>query len=221
MEAGMMETITVPIGLLRPNPVQNPARTTPTALRGLTEEMKVSGWTSPVLVTRLPDGLFQLEAGHRRTEVSKILGRVEMLCCVLPDGVGTEAFVRDAVGQRPVSNADYLVMWTADHDSIRFFRAIVRKQIETLKSWIGERELVSMVNQGRLKSPGIVSTVTRVMSAILAYPSTAGAGIRAHDVLFWMVDQGTQRPVMELFNKGITPEKIAKVVRAIRKGRTL
>lgn len=64
----------IPVELIDPNPMQPRGAMDPVALEELTLSVKTSGIIQPVLALSLPNGRYQLIAGHRRTEAAKKAG---------------------------------------------------------------------------------------------------------------------------------------------------
>jgi hypothetical protein len=217
-----MQTITLPLNRLRPNPVQNPTRTAPRALRGLLEEIKQSGWVAPILVCPPDDqGIHTIATGHRRFECARVLGLSTLDCAVLPEHNSTLAFIQDANGQRSVTGSDYMQMWFTDPEAIQHFPATVRAKIKLLIKWVGTRELLRLVADYKF-SPSIVSEVCRTMSVISSYNTWKGEKpVNEGDILYWMLAHGQQQSARRMIKNGGGKKLATSMLRAIREGKPL
>jgi ParB family chromosome partitioning protein len=79
--------VSVPLSALSPNPNNPRAEITPESVRGLASSIDAVGLLQPLLVapTSTPDA-FVIRAGHRRFAALNLLGAVEVLVVVRPEG---------------------------------------------------------------------------------------------------------------------------------------
>ncbi len=88
----------VPIDAIRPNPHQPRTSMSQSSLTELADSIREHGVIQPLIVTRVPDGSYQLIAGERRWRASRLAGLEEVPVIV------KEAAPRDMLALALVEN---------------------------------------------------------------------------------------------------------------------
>ena len=75
--------VSLPIEAVDPNPAQPRRRFEPQALRALADSINENGLLQPITVRKKPGGRYELIAGERRLQASKLAGRWEIAAIVV------------------------------------------------------------------------------------------------------------------------------------------
>lgn len=75
-----IKVINVPIGKIKPNPLQPRKKFDSDSLLGLAESIKQNGILQPLSVRKLDDGNYELVAGERRLRASLLAGKTHVPC---------------------------------------------------------------------------------------------------------------------------------------------
>jgi hypothetical protein len=213
-------TLTLPLDALRWNPVQPEDRTTNDALKHLEDQIRQSGEVIPLAVVGNPDGTYTIADGHRRFTVAQRLGFTMLPCTVLRDESPENAFVRLNLPMRAITGKNWLTIYAKNPDAIKGFTPKTRSNIETLKAWIGQRELIRIGLEGK-QAPSVVSYVVRILGVLNAYPSTANQ-ITGGQAFWWLTDHSQQRVIIESLKRGgVTQAQAMRLFRAIRQNKPL
>jgi hypothetical protein len=166
----------IPLSLIQTNRVQPAERTSKGALRGLRDEIELSGFINPPVVSKNADrNTYTALDGHRRIDVAKDLGVTELKCVVVPAKTEQDAestFVTLNGQNRKFSGKEWFRVWAQSSDkraALKTFPGKQSKNIRQLIEWIGTNNTVALANAGQ--SPSIAHTVNRVLQVMLTYPA--------------------------------------------------
>lgn len=81
--AAIGRIVALPVGEIEPNPAQPRRRFDQGELRALAESIKENGLLQPITVRAVEPGRYELIAGERRLEASKLAGRAEIAAIVV------------------------------------------------------------------------------------------------------------------------------------------